>query len=382
MSLTTLKIEDRISHLKKWLLHSGIQAEQGGFYAWEDVENKNYSFLYPEITGYAVTLLCFLYEITKDDLYIMRAKRAAGWIINKAIHSSGGVLTKSYITDAVEHYSFERGNIYTFDCAMVAFGLLKLYRITNQKEYLDAAKGIIGFLVDNMLKENGLFHPIFDTKNNSTYEDSVKWSRQAGSFHCKLSLCLCELAEIEKDSYYQNLAGNLIDSSIRHFYKDKRFINNISDESTHFHPYCYTIEGILYYCYKLKDDRYRKLVEDTFDWILKFQELDGGIPTGVFKDGREKIVHQRSDIQTQVLRLYYLIKNKDCNSNFDKGKLLGRLIQFQNLDQGHKGSFYFGVDEDGSYRKHSNSWCSMFALQALYLVAGKTDKNLVLDYLV
>ncbi len=382
MSLTTLAIKDRISYIEKWLLHSGIQAKEGGFYAWEDTENGSYSFLYPEITGYAIILLCFLYTITKDDIYISRAKSAARWIINEAAHPASSILTRKYIMDAVEHYSFERGNIYAFDCGMVAFGLLKLYRITDQIEYLNTAKGIIDFLINNMLKENGLIYPIYDSKNNKVLENNKRWSRQSGSFHCKLSFCLCELADIEKNDYYKNLAANLISSSVKHFYKGRRFITNISDESSHFHPYCYTIEGIIYYSYKLGDNKYRKAAEDAFDWILKFQESNGGIPTGVFEDGRRKIAHQRSDIQAQVLRLHHLLKNVNYAVNFDKDKLLSRLLQFQNLDQGYKGGFFFGTDEDGTYKKHSNFWCSIFALQALYLSMGKSDKNLVLDYLV
>lgn len=382
MNPATLNIEDRISYIKEWLLHSGIQAKEGGFYGWEDMANRSYSFLYPEITGYAITLLSFLYQITKDDIYMIRAKKAAQWIIGEAIHPAGGVLTRKYTLDADEHYSFERGNIYTFDCVMAAFGMIKLYRILKERKYLDVAKDIINFLINNLLKENGLFYSVFDTKNNKTHQDNRKWSSQSGSFHCKLSLCLCELADITENDYYKDLTTNLINSSIENFYKDKRFITNISDGSSHFHPYCYTIEGIFYYSCKLKDDKYRKIAEDAFDWILKFQESDGGIPTSVFADGKKKTAYQRSDIQTQVLRLYYLIKDKDYNSDFDKDRLLMRLLQFQNLRQEYKGAFFFGADKDGPYKKHNNSWCTMFALQTLYLVANKVDKGLVLDYLV
>ena len=219
MQVTTLKLEDRISHVKDWLLNSGIQSGEGGFYGWEDLESNGYSYLYSEITGYAITALCFLYEITKDDIYITRAKKAAKWIIDRAMHPGGGVLTRDYATAAVEHCSFERGNIYAFDCGTVAFGMLKLYRITKMREFLDAAKRIISFLEINMLKKNGLFYPIYDTKNKRTHQEDTKWSKQSGSFHCKLALCFCELADIEK-----NIAENLINASIENFFQNERFI--------------------------------------------------------------------------------------------------------------------------------------------------------------
>ncbi|MFH0732443.1 MAG: hypothetical protein V2A72_05940 [Candidatus Omnitrophota bacterium] len=381
MKQVAIKIEERIQYVTDWLLYSGIQSESGGFYAWADAEDKTYSYLYPEITGYAITTMCFLHELKKEALYLSKAKIAAQWIIEKAMHPNGGVLTRDYVKYPVSHYSFESANIYAFDSAMVAFGLLKLYKAAKDKKYYQAAKNIVNFLIDNMLGENKLFYPIFDGKNDKVYEDDKKWSTQKGSFLCKVSLCLCELADIEQDEYYKKIAKDLISASIKTCYKDARFITNTFDESSHFHPLCYTLEGMAYYTHKTKDAKYNSCFEEAFNWVLGLQEHDGGIPTSVIKGSENRISHQRADIQAQALRLYYL-NNKDCVSGFDKDKLLARLLEFQNIGPGQNGAFFFGFDSDGSYKKHANTWCSMFALQALYLATGKTDKNIVLEYLV
>ncbi|MFA5500371.1 MAG: hypothetical protein WC404_04750, partial [Candidatus Omnitrophota bacterium] len=63
-------------------------------------------------------------------------------------------------------------------------------------------------------------------------------------------------------------------------------------------------------------------------------------------------------------------------------KLLERLLSFQNITNDYKGGFLFGTDRDGSAKKHSNAWCSMFALQALYLASGKVSRGIILDYFI
>lgn len=377
MNTAVLTLEDRIDLIKNWLLNSGIQSQEGGFYAWQNMEDNSLSYLYSEITGYAITTMCFLYSITKDNAYINSAKRAAQWIMQDALDQSGGVLTRKYVKDPVERYSFERGNIYSFDCAMAAFGMLKLYKVTKEDVYLTCASKIIEFLNMKMLKSSGLYYPIFDTKQCSVYEDPEKWSTQSGSFHSKLTLCLCELASIKKDNHYSETASRLIDSSIKNFYKGNRFITGTPAGTSHFHPYCYTLEGMLYYSYKLKDSKYEKIVKDAFNWLIDFQQEDGGFPTQVYSKGRINIAHKRSDIHAQILRLSYFIR-----TDFDNNKLLERLLEFQNTAGDFKGSFFYGADQNGERLHHSNSWCSMFALQALYLAAGKIKNDIVLEYLI
>lgn len=384
MSLVTSGLDSRICAIGDWLLNSGIQDERGAFYAWLDHEDSVSSYLYSEITGYAITTLCFLYTLTNDVLYLQRAESAARWIIDAALHSSGGVLTRLYLTEEVEHYSFSRGYIYAFDCAMVAFAMLKLYKLTAQKCYLDVSRRIVDFLARRMLRADGLCYPIFDARSGQVCEVKDTWSRQAGSFHCKLTLPLCELAELEGNRHYLRLAQNIIEASMQHFYKD-RFITNVSDQSSHFHPYCYTLEGLVFYSYKNNTDRYRDAIRQGFDWMVQFQDENGGLPTSVFSPHNIKTPYQRCDIQAQSLRLYFLIgavegENRVNNLNLDR--LLQRLLSFQDVSSIRGGGFFFGEDKDGSYKKHSNSWCTMFGLQALYLAAGKLGPQMILEYLV
>ena len=373
-----LTLEERIELVKRWLLDSGIQSERlGGFYAWQNMKDRRHSYLYSEITGYAITILCFLYKITKENIFLEKAHSAALWILHDALDKSGAVLTRNYVKDPVEHYSFERGNVYSFDCAMVAFGMLKLYKLTGSKEYLACAENIVNFLNDKMLKPNGIYYPIFDLKDNKVKEDPAKWSTQSGSFHSKLALCLCELAVLKKDDSYKIIAGKLIKSSVELFFKDNRFVTNTSDNSSHFHPYSYTLEGMIYYSYKTKDNSYKDIIENTFGKITSLQDTDGGFPTQVSDRADKGVFYQRSDIQAQILRLSYFIR-----SGIDRDKLVENVSSFQNTTDDYKGGFLFGTDHDGTVKRHSNAWCSMFAIQALYLASSGAAKETILDYLV
>jgi mannose/cellobiose epimerase-like protein (N-acyl-D-glucosamine 2-epimerase family) len=377
MKTEALALDERVGLIKDWLLNSGIQSEDGGFYAWQDMEDKSHSYLYSEITGYAITTMCFLYGITKDAACLNSARRAAQWIMQDALDPSGGVLTRKYVKNAVEHYSFDRGNIYSFDCAMVAFGMLKLYKATGDIAYLNCAEKIISFLNEKMLKNNGLYYPVFDAKSGTPKEDSDKWSTQSGSFHCKLALCLCDMGEIKSDPSFNIKAKRLIDASMDCFYTKGRFVTDASGGTSHLHPYSYTLEGMLYYAHKTKDDSCKDIIEKAFGWIAGLQDKDGGFPTQVFGDGKPEIACQRADIQAQILRLSYFTK-----SGIDREMLLERVLKMQNVSRDPKGGFLFGTDKDGSLKEHSNAWCSMFALQALYLASGEVRKDMVLDYFV
>jgi hypothetical protein len=80
----------------RWMLTSGIQADNGGVHAWHDLKDGNNSYLYSEITGYAMTTLLFLFRLYKDEIFLEKARSAAKWIVDEALHSCGGVKTRLY----------------------------------------------------------------------------------------------------------------------------------------------------------------------------------------------------------------------------------------------------------------------------------------------
>ena len=73
--------------VKNWILNSGLVISDpkdkncGGVRSYYDEQKKEYSFLYPEITGYYLSTLCFLNSIGNDENYQNLAVNSANWLI-------------------------------------------------------------------------------------------------------------------------------------------------------------------------------------------------------------------------------------------------------------------------------------------------------------
>ncbi|MFC1570705.1 glycoside hydrolase family 88 protein [Candidatus Omnitrophota bacterium] len=182
-----------IKSAKEWLLNSGIQnnegARSGGFNSWYDMDERGYSYVYSEITGYGITTLLYLSKRLDDKECLEKAVNAAQWLMSKAWHSCGGVKTRDYYWDmkGTDHYSFDNQNIYAFDNGMVFYGMTNLYRKTEKKEYLEFASQIADFLLKDMMTRDGLFYAVFDGKTGEKVDELWKWSSQSGSYHAKLA---------------------------------------------------------------------------------------------------------------------------------------------------------------------------------------------------
>ena len=74
-------------NLKTWITSGLIIFDPnnknfGGVYSFYDENEKQYSFLYPEITGYSASTLSFLYGISLDIKLEKLAKANIFWLLN------------------------------------------------------------------------------------------------------------------------------------------------------------------------------------------------------------------------------------------------------------------------------------------------------------
>ncbi|MEW6407146.1 MAG: DapH/DapD/GlmU-related protein [Patescibacteria group bacterium] len=327
-----------------WIINSGLQAKNGGFYAWLDLNANAYSYIYSEITGYGITTLLFLNELKKAEL-------AADWIIKKSIQPCGGVRTGKGEFD----------NLFTFDTGMVLYGLINLFKAAKKQEYLNISKKIADFLLANQ-RSNGSLAPIYSLKTNKTIETLDKWSTQSGTYHAKVALGLVDLFRITKNDIYKNAAIKLCKFTLTLQDKSGRFITNKKDNTTHIHPHSYAAEGLLYTGAILKIKEFVAAAKKSVEW--SFKNLSGyGINelynpfSNTFND------FQRSDILAQVLRLG-IIFSLDSKKIEELASLL--LAYQYNGQNKQKGGFFYSKND-----LHLNSWCSMFALQALALYQNK-----------
>lgn len=362
----------------RWLAESGIQHKShdakldGGVAAWYETDKKLYPFLYSEITGYALSGWIFLNKALKTKAYLKNAQRAAHWLRHHAALPEGGVKTRLYLVKhyVSPNYCFHYGRVYTFDTAMVGYGVLQLYRQTRDAELLTFSNQLFHFLTKKMKRKDGLFHAYYESKTGRVGEDLDKWSDQAGSFHAKLALFFIDAYALTKNPEARRHAIELLEATRRMQKRDGRFVTSRADGSTHLHPHAYTLEGLIYGGVLLKKPSYLKTARRGFEWMLSGVSGDGSVSSS-FVNGRFSH-HERSDIVAQTLRLGSVLcaleKKKRAKWLPVLQKIKQHLLMFQRQENGKQlGGYLYGAATDGLLRPHLNAWATMFALQALWM---------------
>lgn len=133
-----------------------LQEENGCFYLL-DGQFWNSDLSAPEIRG-----LCFLYEVTKEDKYLIAAKKFADWlIIQQGTNGSWPI----GIDDDDEVCA---PNIGPGDMPNIAMSMIRLHMNTKEKQYLDSAIKAIKYSLSMQAVEDGKYPEYLHDK-------SVKW---------------------------------------------------------------------------------------------------------------------------------------------------------------------------------------------------------------
>lgn len=349
-----------VDSVAEWITDSGIQSPDGGVYAWYDTTTNEHSYLYSEITGYAITAFLYLHKLYNQNEYVERAEKAAGWIINNAFSECGGVKTRQFTNNSIvdEHTSFSGGNIFSFDTAMVLYGFANLYKTTEKKEYLDIAVKMADFLVDTMQQEDGSFVAIYNEKTGLVPSSTKKWSTQPRSFHAKNALGLIAMYEITKNEKYKKSAIKVCNFALTTQDENGRFVTDTVSNATHMHPHCYTIEGLSFVGATFGIERFTKSAEKATYWALSRTDKNG-INEVYYPQTDNFSDFQRSDVLAQVLRMGLLFVKDESVDHLANVLLKYRADQD---NDGEKDGFYYGKSHE-----HINFWVTMFAFQALAL---------------
>ncbi|MFH1710218.1 MAG: UDP-N-acetylglucosamine 2-epimerase (non-hydrolyzing) [bacterium] len=369
---------------KDWLLNSGIQEldRRSKFYgainAWFDVDQEKYGPIYPESTGYGITTFLFLNRLKRSAELIERARSAANWIISQP----PGIKAKYYRDPNVTHPPLD-DCVYAFDNGIILNGLVNLYETTNEKKYLEFAKKTADFLWDLVRTKDKKTHifPYLDPATKKLISSPHNWATQFGPHQAKIAIGLLNLYKINSNSHLEKLAIILCKEALKYQAKEGRFITKISDGSTNLHPHCYAAEGLLYVGLHLRSkgenlklaEKFIQAAAKAVEWVLDQQKADGSLRC-VYGDMRKEGLFERSDALAQVLRLgLLLISEKRLDPKKYSGALdllagrLGRKYQYSQKGPKMEGAIYYGTDFKGIKTKDANSWCTMFALQALIM---------------
>ena len=355
-----MKNEVSIKDLISWIDNSGIQDQNGGVYSWWDVKKNKYGFFYSEITGYFITLNVYLYKIYKTNNFLLNAENAASWIENIALLENGGVLTRKYIDEKNDLFSFEGKNIFSFDNGMVLTGFCYLFKETKKEKYLKIAKKIADFILNNFVRD-GKINPIFNLNESKYIIDNSKWSFQQGSFLNKIAISFYEYSQISNDKRFEKEAINICENSYQYINKGENyFVTNKDQNYVEIHPLCYSLEGIFFIGTNCKIEKYKTLTMKVLDWVEEVFKKNKNI-FETFDIAKNQFLDiERSDIYGQVLRLLKITcKNNKIEKDLEK-VILSMICKSDNKKE--KGGIFYD-----NTRTHINSWSTMFNLQALTL---------------
>ncbi len=356
-----------------WLRASGLQSpsgspDAGGVHAWIDEATGSPAYVYSEITGYFITLAVHLARYDRDGRrdWLERAEAAATWIAGVAQQNSGAILCRRYADPergARDPFSFERKWVPLFDCAMVGFGLLCLHEATGGRRWLEAARRIGEFSLAAFRSDSGRrLHAIYDLRDSRPVEDEPRWSAHFGPFELKCALFLDRLHALTQETRYAELLERILVMALEAQHASGRFPTHPDGLSTHLHPHCYTLEGLLYLAARGR----RELLAPAhrgIDWAFR-QCLLTSEPVQQYSAEDALVIRGlRCDTVAQALRAYYVIKLLDPALRFEWEHELPALHRRMQAFSLPSGGTSYGRDEYGEKAAHANSWGHFFRVE-------------------
>jgi hypothetical protein len=192
-----------------------------------------------EITGYTVSALAFLYERFESPELLDAAVRA------------GRFLTREAWSPSLKTFPFEHSHdgdapqplTYFFDCGIIVRGLLALWRITNDSEYLEIA-ALTGESMYADFAAGDTWHPILELPGKYPLQWTKQWSRQPGCYQLKSALGWHELHQVVGDAKFERWYAAAVVKALAA--KDE-FLPAETPEKTmdRLHAYSYFLEALM-----------------------------------------------------------------------------------------------------------------------------------------
>jgi hypothetical protein len=373
----------------RWLLESGVQTPHGGFAAWYDAEHQNYPYVYAEITGYLVTLLCQWHARTGEARFLAAARAAGDWLGTAADKRTGGF--RCLVPLRPTEFDGKQDQVYAFDTGVIVNGLANLYRASGDDRHLAAAVRAADWLVDEALRADGGLRPVWDARREEFAPEADDWSRRAGGYHAKVAAGLANLAELTGGGRYRRAAIRICEFACGLQEADGRIAGHAG--GTHSHPHAYAAEGLWAAGMLLDRPAYVDASRRATEWLLTLRRDDGTVARFV-RDG-VPLHASRTDVQAQALRLATIHGLPDGADQMaaalraHQAGSEGRCCADEGCcgggegccgggegrwagggDRRVDGGWWFGRLSDGRPVPHVNVWATAFAVQALDLRAG------------
>ena len=186
-----------------------------------------------------MSTLAFLYEREGNAEHLEAAIRA------------GRFLTQVAWSPSLKAFPFEHSHdgdapqplTYFFDCGIIVRGLLALWRITRDSEYLDVAVRA-GESMGIDFAAGDIWHPILELPGKYPLQWTKQWSRRPGCYQLKSALAWHELEQATGDARFGHWYRSAVAKALST--KDE-FLPAETREKTmdRLHAYAYFLEGLL-----------------------------------------------------------------------------------------------------------------------------------------
>jgi len=323
-----------------WFLRSGIQQPDGGVARYYRTDLERNHAVSTEITGYAASAFVYLHTTTKDARYLDRAVSAARFLTRTAWNP-----TTATMPFEIDPPVFT----YFFDCGIVVRGLVSVWRVTADAEFLDAATALGQSMVRDFAAADGTFHPVLSLPDKRPLErDAARWSRSPGCYQLKAAMGWYDLVEATADEHFREPYERVLDYSLGAcggFLPGHPERPKVMDR---LHAFLYFLEGLLP---RAQEPRCAAAIRE-------------GIGRAAHHLREIAPEFERSDVYAQLLRMRLYADRvgalplDHAAAQFEAEKL----AEFQAAG----GGFYFGR-QAGAWLPYMNPVSTAFALQALEL---------------
>ena len=334
-----------------WLLHSGIQEPCGGVARYYLADAHRNRAISTEITGYAVSVLLYLYEGTNDECYLDAAARAGRFLTSLAWNPELELFPFEHAAGQEPVQPQPRG--YFFDSGIIVRGLLRLWQVTKEGELLEIARACGRSMRSVFAAGDSEYHPILELPGKQPEPRSDRWSRAPGCYQLKAGLAWLDLYRITGDADFLAWYEDLLAASLR---TQESFLPGAAGDGVmdRLHAYCYFLEGI----------------QPRVNRPEVAAALAGGIARVVSYLSRLEPGFVRSDVCSQLLRVQ-LLADRAGIAALDRQAAAAtaaaiEAFQIRHGDPRLHGGFFF-ARRDGKPQPHVNPVSTAFGVQAIVM---------------
>jgi uncharacterized protein YyaL (SSP411 family) len=311
--------------------------------------------IYTEITGYAVSLFTYLYQITTEKRFLDIATRAARFLL--AVQAPAG----GYYDWSDHPHDENRKKLYAFDTAMCMVGLLRLDGCTGFTEFAEGARTAGEWLL-KMQRPDGSFAAMVGEDVGAV--NPGHFFSDGSCIHAKNSLALLELYRKTGRTQFREAAIRACDYAMGLQASDGAFWAVPKRDYVFTHAHCYACEGLLYTGQVAEEPRFVRAAEKGIEWLASVQEADGGWRSS-YKQAlftRHRLATlvrspRASDASAQAARLFRLMGDRYLAP-------YQSAVAFLHRSQASDGGWYYLKTRSG-YSSFVCTWATQFAIQAL-----------------